>query len=53
MNSHTQIQNILKNPPLQLYPIKIETEHKVEVGTRSKRAPKKTNHLPAAKRLAS
>lgn len=53
MNSHTQSQNTLKNPLLQPYSIKIETEHKFEVGTRSKRTPNKTNHLPAAKRLAS
>ncbi|HIQ35577.1 MULTISPECIES: YqaJ viral recombinase family protein [Acinetobacter] len=53
MNSHNQIQNTLKNPPLQPYPIKIETEHKVEVGTRSKKTPKKTSQLPSAKRLAN
>lgn len=53
MNSHTQIQHSLDHPPLQPYPIKIETEPKFEVGTRHKRRPKKTNHLPAAKRLAN
>ena len=41
MNSHTQIQNTLNHPPLQPYPIKIETEHKTEVGTRTKKTPKK------------
>jgi putative phage-type endonuclease len=53
MNSHTHIQNTLNNPPLQPYPIKVETEHKVEVGTRTKKTPKKTGHLPSAKRLAN
>ncbi len=53
MNSHTHIQNTLNHPPLQPYPIKIETEHKVEVGTRTKKTPKKTSQLPAAKRLAN
>ncbi|MBJ8554231.1 MULTISPECIES: YqaJ viral recombinase family nuclease [Acinetobacter] len=53
MNSHTQIQNTLNHPPLQPYPIKIETEHKVEVGTRTRKTPKKTSQLPSAKRLAN
>jgi hypothetical protein len=53
MNSHTQIQNTLNHPPLQPYPIKIETEHKTEVGTRTKKTPKKTIQLPSAKRLAN
>ncbi|MCU4582497.1 YqaJ viral recombinase family protein [Acinetobacter gyllenbergii] len=53
MNSHTHIQNTLNQPALQPYPIKIETEHKVEVGTRTKKTPKKTSQLPAAKRLAN
>ncbi|MGB5886476.1 MAG: YqaJ viral recombinase family protein [Acinetobacter venetianus] len=53
MNRHTHIQNTLNHPPLQPYPIKIETEHKVEVGTRTKKMPKKTSQLPAPKRLAN
>ncbi|RSN82859.1 YqaJ-like viral recombinase [Acinetobacter baumannii] len=53
MNSHTHIQNTLNHLPLQPYPIKIETEHKVEVGTRTKKTPKKTSQLPSAKRLAN
>ena len=53
MHSHTHIQNTLNHPPLQPYPIKSETEHKVEVGTRSKKAPKKTSQLSSAKRLAN
>jgi len=34
---------------LEPYPIKIETEHKVEVNTRSKKA----SHQPTAKHLAN
>lgn len=59
MNSHTQIQHSLDHPPLQPYvpnlnpPTQTSTIQQVEVGTRHKRRPKKTNHLPAAKRLAN
>ncbi|WP_288400686.1 lambda-exonuclease family protein [uncultured Acinetobacter sp.] len=57
MNSHAQIRNTLNHPPLQPYPIKVETKHKAEVGTRTKRdrpntQPRKTK-ARTAKRLAS
>ncbi|WP_151742563.1 YqaJ viral recombinase family nuclease [Acinetobacter seifertii] len=63
MNSHTQIQNTLNNPPLQPYSPNLNpttqnsSTQQVEVGTRSKRdrpntQPRKTK-TPVAKRLAN
>lgn len=63
MNSHTQIQNTLNNPPLQPYSPNLNpttqnsSTQQVEVGTRTKRdrpntQPRKTK-TPVAKRLAN
>ena len=63
MNSHTQIQNTLNNPPLQPYSPNLNPTtqnsltQQVEVGTRTKRdrpntQPRKTK-TPVAKRLAN
>lgn len=59
MNSNTQIQNTLNNPPLQLYlPNLTQVTQQVELRTRTKRNPShnkqplKTNAL-TAKRLAN
>lgn len=58
MNSHTQIQNTLNNPPLQPYlPNLNQSIQQIEVGTRTKRdrpntQPRKTKAL-TAKRLAN
>ncbi|WP_336916527.1 lambda-exonuclease family protein [Acinetobacter modestus] len=63
MNSHTQTQNTLNNPPLQQYSPNLNTStqnsptQQVEVGTRTKRdrpntQPRKTKS-PTAKRLAN
>ena len=58
MNSNTQIQNTLNNPPLQPYSPNLNPStqnsptQQIEVGTRSKRIPRKTK-APAAKRLAN
>ncbi|WP_436872521.1 YqaJ viral recombinase family protein [Acinetobacter haemolyticus] len=56
MNSNSQIQYSLNNPPLQAYSPNLNsptTTQTVEVGTRSKRTPKKTKRLASAKRFAN
>ncbi|ENU31332.1 hypothetical protein F991_00801 [Acinetobacter sp. CIP-A165] len=54
MNSNTQIQHSLNNPPLQPYaPNLNQSIQQTEVGTRSKRRPQKTTRLPSARRLAN
>ena len=53
MNINTQIQNTLNHPPLQPYlPNLNQQSQQIEVGTRSKRLPRKAK-IPAAKRLAN
>ncbi|MEG2568734.1 MAG: YqaJ viral recombinase family protein, partial [Acinetobacter sp.] len=53
MNINTQIQNTLNHPPLQPYlPNLNQLSQQIEVGTRSKRLPRKAK-IPAAKRLAN
>jgi len=49
MNSDIQNQHTSNHPPLEPYPIKIETKHKVGVNTKSKKA----SHQPTAKHLAN
>ncbi len=54
MNSNSQIQHSLNNPPLQPYsPNLNQSIQQTEVGTRSKRRPQKTTRLPSAKRFAN
>jgi len=53
MNINTQIQNTLNHPPLQPYlPNLNQQSQQIEVGTRSKRLPRKAK-IPTAKRLAN